>query len=51
MPKDPKLHDGESTTEELTEIHKGVDLELPVKTRKEEEELHKEFGDEDDPAV
>jgi hypothetical protein len=49
MPRDPKLHDGESTPEELMEIHKGVDHELP--TKQEEEDIHKEFGDEDEPAA
>jgi hypothetical protein len=50
MPRDPKLRNGESTPEELTEIHEGVDLELPNQ-KKEEEEIHKEFGDEDEPAA
>jgi hypothetical protein len=52
MPRDPKLHNGESTPEELTEIHEGVDLELPNKEKeKEEQEIHKEFADEDEPAA
>jgi hypothetical protein len=49
MPEDPKPLDRESTPEELAEIHKGVDLEQP--TEEEEEEIHKEFGDEEEPAA
>jgi hypothetical protein len=49
MSKDPKLHDGESTPEELMEIHKGVDQDAP--TKEEGEDLTKEFGDQDESAA
>jgi hypothetical protein len=49
MARDPKMHDGESTPEELMEIQKGTDKESP--TKEENEEIHKEFGDEDEPAA
>ncbi len=49
LPRDPKLHDGESTIDELAEIHNGVDQDIP--TKEEAEELTKEFGDEDESAA
>ncbi len=52
MPKDPKLHDVESTIDELIEIDKGVEPEPPSK--EEVDELTKEFGDDeksDEPAA
>jgi hypothetical protein len=49
MGKDQKSHDGESTPEELMEIHKGADQDAP--TKEEAEDLTKEFGDEDESAA
>lgn len=46
-PKDPKMRDGESSLEEMIDIENGVDLD----TTKKEEEIHKEFGDQDEPAA
>jgi hypothetical protein len=49
MANEPKLQDGESTPEELIEIHKGVDQD--ARTKEEAENLTKEFGDEDESAA
>jgi hypothetical protein len=49
MAKEPKPRDGESTPEELMEIHKGEDQDIA--TKEEAEDLTKEFGDEDEPAA
>ncbi len=49
MADDPKPGDGESTPDELLEIHKGVDQDIP--TKEEADELTKEFGDEGDTAA
>jgi len=43
MPRDPKMQDGESTTDELIDIHEGIDHDPP--TKEEAEEKNKEFGD------
>ncbi len=49
MTDDPKVRDGQSTPEELMEIHKGVDQDTP--TKEEAEELEKEFGDKDEESA
>lgn len=51
MARDPKLHDGESTPEELMEIHKGVDQDTPLTETEEAEDITKEFGDDEESAA
>jgi hypothetical protein len=48
MARDPKPYDGESTSEELMDIHKGVDQDTPPT---EAEDITKEFGDDEESAA